>query len=422
MLSRRSGAAAAVLACRILGAAANVGAVLVLSRALPAGEVGLVLTALACAVLGELVVSLGREGLAIQVLPQAPPPVVARYLADLRALLSWTLPLGAVGTGTAFWLVTGGEASVALVLTTAFLPVFGSVIRVGSRLAHARGRIAESAVLFLLLRPALFACGVGALALAGTLSAERAVGVMLAAAGLGAAIQLHRLRAVRPLAAAPRGDAETAWPRAGLSLLLTSLLLGDLVGLVTVVAALSMDEAQVAVLGVALRFAALLQLGGGALIAALGPALSAAWGRKDRDGAVRIGRQVARIALPLVAVGALVAAAFAPILLGVFGPAYANGAPALRVLILMPLATAAAGPSLLVLTAAGRATEGAKAAMVAAPLVAGGVLVGAALGGVFGAAIGVVVGHFVWEVTLARRLYRATGVSLWLPFGPRAPE
>ena len=419
MLTRRVGtAAAAVLACRVLGAAANVGAVLVLSRALPAGEVGLILTALACAVLGELLVSLGREGLAIQLLPQAPPPVVARYLRGLQRLLSTTLPLGAVGTGAVFWLVSGGGAPLSIVVMTALLPVFGSVIRVGSRLTHARGRIAESAGLFLLLRPALFALGVSVMAGSGTLTTERALGVMLAGAALGAALQVVRLRGLRRLAAVPQARTDPAWRRAGLSLLLTSLLLGDLVGLVTVVAALRLTEADVAVLGVALRFAVLLQLGGGALIAALGPSLSAAWGRGDRAGAVRIGRGIARVALPIVAIGAGAAAALAPALLGVFGPAYEEGVGALRVLVLMPLATAAAGPSLLVLTAAGRATEGAKAALIAAPLVAGGVLIGAGAG-VTGAALGVVLGHLVWEVTLARRLRRATGASLWLPFGPR---
>lgn len=420
-LSRVGADAALVLGARLLGAAANVAVVLILSRALPASEVGVVLTALACALLGELAVGLGREGVAIQVLPQARPGVARAYLASLAGLARRTAPLAALGAGLACWLLTRDEAGWLPALTTAALVPLGAFVRIASRLVHATGRIAESAALFTLARPLLLAVGVATLGGVGALSAGAAVGAAVLAAALTAGVQAWRARLALKRLGSPDatvGPGDPAWARSGRSLFLTSLLLGDLPGLVTVVAAVRLGEAEVAVLGVALRFAALLTLGSGALIAALGPRVSGAWGRGERAAAVRLGRAIPRVAVPVVGAGVLTAWLAAPLLLGLFGEAYRAGAPALRLLVLMPLLTACVGPSLLMLTAAGRAERAGAPALAAAGAVCLGTLVGAGWG-VTGAAVGVVLGHALWEVTLARRLWRSARVSLWLPFGPR---
>ena len=420
-LSARAGAdAAAVLACRVAGAAANVAAVLILSRALPAAEVGIVLTALACALLGELAVGLGREGVAIQVLPQASPRVARAYLRALVRLARRTAPLAALGAGFACWLLTREGGWAPAVLTAALVPL-GAFVRIASRTTHAAGRIAPSAALFTLARPALLAASLAGLWVTGALSIEMALAAAALAAGLAAGAQGVLSRRAFPASAAPPGVADLidpAWARSGRSLLLTSLLLGDLAGLVTVAAAVRLPDAEVAVLGVALRFAALLTLGSGALIAALGPGVSAAWGRGDRADALRLARAVPRVAVPVVSAGVVTLWLGADAFLSLFGEAYRAGADALRLLVLVPLLTACAGPSLLVLTASGRADRAAGAALAAALTVGAGVLIGASWG-VAPAAGGVVLGHALWEVTLVRRLWAAEGVSLWLPFGPR---
>ena len=416
MLTLRVGVdAAAVLAARVAGAAANVAAVLILSRHLPQAEVGGVLTALACALVADLLASLGREGIAIQVLPQAAPPRASAYIRSTARLMRRTVPLAALGAALAVWMLTGQGA---LALLAGLIVPPAAFLRVASRMVHATGRIAESAVLFTLARPAVFAVLLAGLAATGRLGAQGALGAALAAAVLAAAIQL--LRARRPLAvraAAPDLE-DLGWRRSGLSLLLTSLLLGDLGALVTVIAATLLSADEVAVLGVSLRIAALLTLGSGALIAALGPKVSRAWGRGERAAALRLARAIPRVALPLVALGVLALWAAAPFVLSLFGEDYARHAWTLRLLVLMPLLTAAMGPTLLVLVAAGRAQAAGAVAARALPLVALGTLAGSAFGPV-GAAAGVVAGHAAWEVTLARALGRAEGASLWLPFGPR---
>ena len=416
MLTVRVGAdAAMVLASRVGGAAANLAAVLILSRHLPQVAVGQVLTALACALVADLLASLGREGVAIRVLPQAAPPVASAYLRGTARLMAYAVPLAVLGAALAAWALTG-EAALAILAGLIVPPA--ATLRVVSRMVHATGRIAESAVLFNLARPLLFAASLLLLSACGTLSPAAALGAALAAAIVAAGIQCLRARGPLAARAAPPGDADPGWTRSGAALLLTSLLLGDLAALVTVVAATLLSADDVAVLGVSLRIAALLTLGSGALIAALGPRLSRAWGRGERASALGLARAIPRVSVPLVGAGVVTVWLAAPMLLSVFGPAYADDGAALRLLVLMPLATAAAGPNLLVMVTAGHAQAAGGVAARTLPLVALGTLAGSLLGPV-GAAAGVVFGHAVWEVMLLRALWRAEGASLWLPFGPR---
>ena len=420
---RTGGQAGAVVAARLVGAGANVATVLVLSRTMTPTQTGLVLAGLAGLVLGELLALLGREAVAIQVLPQAlASGDRTRAAAFARGLLrqgGWGAPLAGLAVAGALWLASGGAAAPAVLALAGLGVLPAAALRALARTVMAMGGVALGAGFSMAARPVLLLLGVAALARAGALGPATAFAAALAAgslATLGLALAARgRLR----ILAGPAEGSDPAWRRSGLALLPTMLMTGELPSLAILLAGLVMAEAQVALFGIAARLAGLMGLGTAAMVAALGPRLSAAW-RGGAPAAQRVGRTVPRVTVPLALLGALLVWAAAPRILAAFGPDYPAGAWALRVLALAPLATACAGPSLLALTAAGAAGQGARAALASVPVVAAGVLLGG-LAGAAPAACGVLLGVVVWEAGLAVRLRRRTGLSLWLPFGPRAP-
>ena len=413
-----------MLVSRLTGAAAAFAVVLLLAKGLSQAEVGVVLTALAAAVLGEVAATLGQDAVAVQVIPQAlGAGDRARASAFARALgrqVAWGAPLAGAAAGLALWPLSGGAASPAAMALTAGVVVGMTSLRVLSRLVMAAGGIALGAVPLFVVRPVLWLASVGTLLSADALSVETALaaaaGASLLTALFQAVVGARRLGFVREAPSAPDPD----WARSGRQLILPGLMVGELPNLVTLCASALLAAPQVAILGVALRVAGLVALGTRSLIAALGPRLSAAWAASGPAEVQRVGRAVPMLAAPATLAVVALVWAFAVPLLDVFGEGYREGAWCLRVLVLMPLVTACAGPSLLVLTAAGRAAEGGRAAWPAVAALALFSLGGAAYG-TLGVAFGVLAAILVWEALLIVSLRRATGTSLWLPFGPRAP-
>ena len=402
--------AAGVMGARLGGAAANVAAVLLLARAMPPGEVGTVLAGLAASQLGALAGTGGREALAIRVLPQclgSDEAAARAYLRGLVRRLAWQGPLAGAGAGAVLMATAGaGLAEAALVLLATMLL---AALKAGVQSVQAAGAVARGGARLSLVRPLVFL---------GLLAGLDAVGALAAAPALGAAAfsSLLALSSLAPhLARLPLGrgpeTASPGWGAEARRLLLTMLLLGEAGSLVLLAAGLTLGEAALASFGVALRYAALVQLGTSAMVAAIGPKLSHAWGQGDLPEALRLGRLVPRVSVPLVGGGVLLVWVLAEPLMGVFGSAYREDAWALRLLVLMPLVTSLFGPSLLVLTAAGRAGQAARAALPATL----GLGAGAALGGLWGAsgaAAGAVLAHPLWEAGLALRLARGEGLVL----------
>ena len=420
----RTGAqAGTVLVSRLSGAAAAFAVVLLMAKGMGQAEVGIVLTALAAAVLGEVAATLGRDAVAVQAIPQAlGAGDRARASAFARSLVrqvAWGAPLAGLAAGLSLWPLSGGAASPLAMVLTAGVVVGMTSLRVLSRVVMAAGGIALGAVPLFVVRPILWLASVAGLLGADALSVETALGAAAGAslmtACLQAAVGAPRLNFVRQPPSAP----DPEWTRSGRQLILPGLMVGELPNLVTLCASALLTAPQVAILGVALRIAGLVALGTRSLIAALGPRLSAAWSASGPAEAQRVGRSVPLLAAPATLLVVALVWAFAVPLLDVFGDGYRQGAWTLRVLVLMPLVTACAGPSLLMLTAAGRAAEGGRAAWPAVAALALFSLGGAAYG-TLGVAFGVLAAILVWEALLIVSLRRATGTSLWLPFGPRA--
>lgn len=408
---------------RLTGAAAAFAVVVLLTRGLDQAEVGIVLTALAAAVLGEVAATMGRDAVAVQVVPQAlAAGDRARASAFARSLgrqVAWGAPLAGTLAGLSLWPLTEGAASPAAMALTAGVVVGMTGLRVLARLVMAAGGIALGAVPLFVVRPALWLALVAWLLRADALSVETTLGAAAAAALVTALLQAvigaRRLGFVRAVPTAPDAD----WARSGRQLILPGLMIGELPTLVTLCASALLAAPQVAVLGVTLRIAGLVALGTRSLVAALGPRLSAAWAASGPAEAQRVGRAVPLLAAPATLAVVALVWALAPPMLDLFGEGYREGAWSLRVLVLMPLVTACAGPSLLVLTAAGRAAEGGRAAWPAVAALVAASLIGSFYG-TLGVALGVVAATALWEALLIVRLERAARVSLWLPFGPRA--
>lgn len=420
----RTGAqAGAVLGARLGGAGANFFVVLILTRSLGPMDVGIVLTAFAAAVLGEVAATLGRDAVAVQAIPQAlardDRAAASAFARSLGRQVFWGAPIAGGIAGAAVLILTGGEASLRAAALTAMIVVAMTALRAVSRVSMAAGGVARGALILLAIRPLILLGIVFALSAKAALTAEAALAAAGIAAFLATGVQVAvSARLLRFVAARPT-PADPAWGASGRQLILPSLMIGELPNLVTLLAAVILDEAAIAILGVTLRIAGLVALGSRSLIAALSPRLSASWSEHGAKAAQRMGRAVPMIGAPATAIVVALVWVFAETILGIFGPGYAQGAWALRVLVLMPLVSACAGPSLLVLTAAGRADEGGKAAWSAVGVLAALTVVGA-LGGPLGVCAGVVAAILYWEVQLIVRLWRATAVSLWLPFFRRA--
>ena len=392
--------------------------VLLLTRTLSQADVGIVLAALAAAVLGELAATQGRDAVAIQVIPQAlaadDPARANAFVRSLARQLAWGVPVAGVAAALATAALTGGAASILALALTALLVAGMTALRALSQLVIATGSVATGTTLLFAVRPALWFGGVAALRTAGVLTVETALAAAAVAASLAAAAQALVARRRLGFLRAPPAPADPAWGRSGRQLILPGLMIGELPNVVTLCAGAVLAAPQIALLGVALRVMGLVALGTRSLIAAVGPRVSAAWGQGGARGAERVARWVPRLAAPATLTVAAGVWVFAEPLLGVFGEGYEASAWTLRVLVLAPLATACAGPSLMLLTVAGHAREGGRAAWFAAPALAAGATVGA-LFGTLGAAVGVLGAVVFWETLLVRRLSRAAGVSIWLP-------
>ena len=420
--ARTGGRAAMVMGARLGGAAANVAVVLLLSRTLSPEEVGLILAALAVSIVAEALATFGREGTAVQVLPHAlrcDRPQASAYLRSLAVRIAWRAPLAGLAAAGVLALITGAATPGVLLATALLVPVATS-LRGVARCAAAAGKPAVSAGCQALLRPALMLALVFCLSRLGALGPESALWAAVAAAAASLAVQaVLSARVLSAWREAP-GAADPAWGRDGAALLLTLLLTAELTSVVTLVGGVVLHEAALAALGVALRITALAQLGTMALVAVVGPRLSAAWGRGDRGEAQVLGQAVTLAAGPAALAVTLSVWALAPWLLGLFDPAYVSGAWALRLLVLIPLAAAVTGPNLLALTVSGHA----RAASLAALLGAAGLALGLPLGALFGTtgvAAGAALGASSWYVLLAIMLRRREGLALDLPAALRSP-
>ena len=177
-------------------------------------------------------------------------------------------------------------------------------------------------------------------------------------------------------------------------------------------AALGLSDADVARLGIALRFIGFLRIGLMAVNMAVSPRISRAVSAGNQQEADSLLVQSTHLKFwPTVLVTALVWW-LAPFLVGLFGPEYASADWALRLFALLPLVAAFFGPSIMILNITGHQPQIFRVSAACVVLLVVAVPVAGVAFGVNGAALAAVLTVFFWEWALFNRVRRETGYNV----------
>lgn len=415
---RFASTSALLMAARIAGAGAGFAAQILLARMMPADQLGLFFLATSVAAVLGAVASGGY--------PSVMGRFVARYQAwgrpELLAEFLRHVRSDAWRTGCAMALALAAVAAlaplhpdlrIALAGGAASLPVI-ALARLNGAFAGATRRFALSYLPELFWRPILFALAVAVAAVLG-------IGVSGAGASVLMSLTVVVLAGWQAMRLAPhlpdrseqaRGSPrrEGSWRRAARPLVIVTLFTALFADLDLVIVGLLLPPADLAIFGVCLKLAFLVGFGVQMVTQLVGPDMAEGYAQKDHD---RVARAVLRsnALLGLATLAALAGAAvFGDEILGLFGPDFAAGYPALILLVGAQCVRALAGPSIPLLTLAGGQRRSMTAAALSlGVLVATSILLTPVLG-FAGAALAVAVTMLFWAVSLAVALHRRTGL------------
>jgi O-antigen/teichoic acid export membrane protein len=413
---RTAQTAGIIVGSRLGGALATVVTLLLLARTLEPEGLGIYVAVQAVATVASLLAAFNLESAALRYLPKWRTTHQGHVRAFARhtvRTLSAGLPLAIVMA--AIYLAIASTTDPGVLALAGLVTALAAISRIAGKFAYAMGKVAASALTLTLLRPGVLAVIIGVLMLSGHLDLTAALLASAVSFGVTALWQLWQVRDLwRAQGEMPTAD--PAWRRTGMALLPAGLLIDEFPNLVTLIGALVLDEAELALLAVALRFVLLLRMATKSVILAAGPDLSALAGNGKTRAAQRLGRRLTLLAASIAMAGGFVLFLAAGPLLAVFGPEFTDAKTTLRVLLLVPLITGLFGPSLILLTASGSNRSLFRTSVAGTLFIIVGIGLGG-LGGLVGAAIGLVIGTLVWEVALYRAVRREAGVNVWLPAG-----
>ena len=365
--SSLQGASAAAFAVLAAGAGLSYVAQVLTARIIGAESFGIYAYVLAWV---TLLSYLGTLGLHVSLL---------RLAATYRARDDWPMvrgvlrfaTLGTVATGTLI-VVAGlsigtrlADLESELALTFAFGLLVAPLLAlqlVGAATVRVFGGVASGLVPERLLRDGCAVLLLGAVVGAGlaTADAATAMGAMLASAAitLWAVRRLARRLLPQALAGHAPAFAVREWLKPALPL--TLMMLADVVMARTGVIVLGAtgDTLAAGVFAVAFGLATLISLPRMAVAAAFAPTVADLYARNDLAGLQALTRRAAQLSLAASVAVAVPLAFGAPFLLGLFGPGFAAGVPAVTILIVGQVVAAAAGPQQHLVTMTGHEAAG----------------------------------------------------------------
>lgn len=408
--------AAGVFAIRFGGAVINFLFTLVLVRFLPQEQVGFVLVTMSMVQIAALFITLNMESGAVRHLLH---PLEQGHQAEASGFVHYgikviirmsllVLPAFITYAALVHFHTTPiiRTEVIAIICAALAIPMIG-FIRLTTQSAHALSRIISANLPPGLIQPLFM---VTLTAVAGVLLTRLSVGKVmlfyLLAVIFGFALQLLLVgKSFAFMKTRPDLTQAKTWVQTGLYLSITVLLLSYFQNIVLVFAAFGLDDASLAILAIAFRFAVLLRMGVMAINAAIAPSLSKAVAANNQKRADDILRLAAHLKFwPTLIVTGFVWA-LAPWMIDIsFGPDYAQAAWLLRIISFIPVIAAFYGPSLMILNITGNQKRVFPASALSLSILAVSVPVFSLYAGMMGAALAAVITVLLWETALYVRV------------------
>nr|WP_290428540.1 oligosaccharide flippase family protein [Defluviimonas salinarum] len=353
--------------------------------------------------------------------------------AAMRGVIRFTALIVAVASvlvallGMALTLSTGAEPELRVTLLIALVatPLFALQL-VGASIVRAFGSVVAALAPLRLGRDSFAIVLLAGLVGFGfaPATAPTAMAAMSASGGLILAIAIVQVRRKRPaeLDGVSPHSALRDWMRPALPL--TVIMGADVVMARSGIIVLGLlgDARGAGIFAVAFSLSILIALPRMAVAAAFAPTVASLHAQGDHDGLQALTRRAARLTLAGAACIAVPMLIAMPMLLGFFGPGFAEGAPAAAVLVAGQLVAAAAGPQQHLMTMTGRETAG-------AAMHSGGALIGLVLCfllagpfGILGAAVAISTGVVAWNVAMAWFAFTRLGLRPGLFVARAAPS
>lgn len=352
-------ASGVLLAGRVAGAACGFGFAVLLARALPQADVGVAFAAISSAFLASVLVTLNIESGSIRFLVTAREngraDEAGGFIRFSRLVFLCSTPIVVGGYATFFIVTTGFDALNIVIFAAASIPIIGW-LRLSGAHATAMGRPAVGSLPRTALQPFLLLLFFPASLIAGAeATADLAMACFFASFAVTAVVQYAMLcNVVRTGSAGERNYSDWRnWLANGFFMSPIILLQEFLQHAVVMVAAITLQPSDVALLAISLRFVSLVRFGVLAINMASGPAISRAVARADHAERDRQLRTAALLKAPVAALACLGVVLCAKPLLALLGPDYVDGATALSWFTLIPLASALFGPNQMLLNISG---------------------------------------------------------------------
>lgn len=401
------------MGARLAGAGFGFLSQLMLARAFPPYQVGVAFLAISITTFVSLLITGGYHTIGLTYLARfqafARPGLIAAFLQAARRDMTM-LAAVAVLLASLFWLLPADPGVVAATFWGTLAAVPLAAIRLNNSAANAQKRFALSYAPDFVFRPGLLLVVIGLLWVTGTTGSAMPVLWALPVISLGVAlVQALLLGPDNAWRRTPpaRTDMRPYYRSRALSMLAVTLVAGATADIVVMIGGFFLAPEDVAILGVAIRIAALV---GFFALASQQFVLRDLVTVQAQGSAADIDRLLARTNLSSAAVmaGALVVVMLTgPWILGLFGPHYADAYGPLLVFLLAQTTRVLGGMNAQLLALGGHQLRSAALCLLAlAVLVLGSVLL-APLLGIMGIALATVGAELFWAIglgMLAQRL------------------
>ena len=416
---------AGIVGARVFGAVLGLGTQIILARLFVPADVGLIFFAMSATSLVSMFVSGGYPAFAFTKLPQLVAAnrrqtVKAVHAAFVRStLVVWLAFCLGAWLSVTFLPTHPGLPLALLIGCIAALP--SSYIRYNSAVANTLRRFQLSYMPDFIVRPLLFLLYIAAARLAGFpltvthvlaafVAMIFAIAIYLAFALGKDAVSLSNWRDVRP-------RLSRALRKPVVATLVVAVVTTAFVDLVTMIGGFLLPPADVAVLGVAIRLAAIAAFVIQATQQFVLPDLTQAFAAKDMDKADALMLKMNVISIATLAAGLFAAFLLGQYVLAIFGPEYVGGYGLLMVLLVAQAVRAMGGMNQHLLSLAGKQLQTAGACLTAVAFLVSISAILADDHGALGIGYAVLACELVWAVYLASLCHRLTGSRgdlLWL--------
>lgn len=406
-----------LLGARVLGAGLGFLAQLILARLFSREDVGTVFLAMSASVFVSLAVTAGYPALGVTTLARyqtlGRKSLVNGFLGRaLKDTAVWTL-LMLVAVAAAYWFVPLPQGMRIALLFGCASAVPYALMRLNNTAANSLRLFSLSYVPDFVVRPGLLLLFIGVMALSGTrFLIEQVLWAFFAITFGVTAVQAYAMRSRNALAgwgAPVRGRLAQAYRSQAGALVIVALVTLTFADTVTLLSGFFLPEADIAVLGVAIRLAALVGFVTQSSQQFVMRDLTAAMARGSRVEIDLLLMRTNALSLAAMAAALFGAVLFGDRVLAAFGPDYTLGHWPLVIFLVSQTLRAASGMNAHLLSLGGQQKRSAWMCFASVLVLVAGIALLAPRYGVLGVAIATVMAETVWALALGYLAQRLTG-------------